>query len=366
MNKVSIGVAGLAVVLLFGIIFLAISGSRTILSPDSTDMSPTLASPQRQVGELNAQDLKGAIYFSAGNNNDYATKLHAYDLTEKKFVQLPYGANDDNTLMRLTSNFAKTGDRLAYFETSYNANAPTGDVLAFFSAMDQPWQLMVTNSMGTEGQILHSGPASSWPRYPSWSADDAKIVFMEQSPRDFLNPNASTIKVIDSVSKEVLVKISGSNPVWSPEGTSILFVRSDGIYERLISEGTETNILNIAPGAQLSARTMLAVSSDGAYLAVATSDHPEHQLLLFAIESWTPFKSSLARVLSNTVPGQRSYGPVFSPDGKYVAIHQIERLINNEVATSKLVAYDIVSGVSQDLVSLGDFNPNMTFVTDWK
>lgn len=366
MNKVSLGIAGLAAVLLLCIIFVAISDSQITPLPSDSGVSATAASPQTPGSELTSQDLKGTIYFSAGSNDEYATKLHAYDLAEGKFVQLPYGANDDDTLMRLTSTFANTDDKLAYFETRYNTNAPTGDPLAFFSAMNQPWRLVATSTTGTEGQILHSGPASSWPRYPSWSADDSKIVFMEQSPRDFLNPDASAVKVIDSVSKQVLIETSGSNPVWSPDGTRILFVRSDGIYERLIGDGTENNILNITPNVQLSTRTMLAVSPDGAYIVIATPDHPENQLLLYAVESWSPFKSTFEQVLSTSTAGLRTYGPVFSPDGIYVAVHEIERLTNNEVSVSKLVVYDIISRKSLDLVSLVDFNPNMTFLTDWE
>ena len=152
------------------------------------------------------------------------------------------------------------------------------------------------------------------------------------------------------------------NPLWSPDGAQLLYLKPVGIYVYDIEAQEEiagaTMLLNdseVFP--QLG--TMLELSPDGNHLIL--TGQGAGQIEVFKV-TWEPFKLEfVGRIVDSNV----NYSwPVISPDGKTYAVLTRD-LVNGGVANPRV---EIRPLLGRDIIysyPLTGFNTQAIFLDDW-
>jgi Tol biopolymer transport system component len=107
--------------------------------------------------------------------------------------------------------------------------SPDGEWIAFgFGSFLQgrrtgPAKIMMVRKSGTDAQDLTSGMPNAG--FPSWSADGKEIVYRSWKPKEM------GLRVLQVQDRSVRVLTHGTDnlPYWSPDGSRILFTRSEGV-----------------------------------------------------------------------------------------------------------------------------------------
>jgi len=161
--------------------------------------------------------------------------------------------------------------------------------------------------------------------------------------------------------------IVGKYPLWSPDGGSIITMRSDGIYQTFLTGSTteSTKVIPLPHSGTTTVRSKLGLSNDGRLLGWGIPGDPAHSLYVYEITSWAPFTASI-KYQEPMVSGEDYYWPVFSADGKYMMVQRIRRGLNDVALYSDLVAYHLESGKSKVITSLSGYNGDMLFLSDWQ
>jgi WD40-like Beta Propeller Repeat len=197
---------------------------------------------------------------------------------------------------------------------------------------------------GTGDRQLAAGvdPSGGEPddaRRPSWSPDDARLVF-ERRERDEGVLRSRGVYRVDATGGALRRLASGTAPAWSPDGTRIAFVRGTGVFA-INPDGTGTTRLTATARATAGPlswspdSTRIAVSRDGDIYAVradgagearlTTSRAPETQ------PAWSADGARIAYVAGSTISVVNADGtgatrltsggdtsPAWSPDSKRI------------------------------------------------
>lgn len=159
---------------------------------------------------------------------------------------------------------------------------------------------------------------------------------------------------LDGEGRESVVD-QGYNPLLSPDGTYLLYLKSDGLYLADLVNKKTRKVWSMKGGAAL-ANMQLGISRSGDLLA--WSNPNEGKLFIFKITSWNPFEISI----KNTVD-IHGFWPVFSPDGKHLAFEEVDWL---ETPTNpRLVVFDLSSLHKDTVFNLAGFVQTKMFVDDW-
>jgi len=203
-------------------------------------------------------------------------------------------------------------------------------------------------------------------RLGNWSLNGEKISFTSQEEgsdiNTFLEPNKWTVNVVDLQGNSQFVD-SGTNPLLSPDGTQLLFLKNDGIYIRTLSEQRSEKVYDSAFPDVTHVNMKLGISKDGESFALGIPGR--NQLLLFDILSWKPF--SLRLIGDIGLKGKEAFWPVFSPDGRYIVFQIADSPVNvSEILKNPfLIVYDRATKKYLTLTTLNDYDFNSAFVDDW-
>ncbi|WP_221356095.1 amidohydrolase family protein [Streptomyces beigongshangae] len=139
--------------------------------------------------------------------------------------------------------------------------APDGALVAFCAYRDGGFHLWTMRPDGSDVRRRTDGPFDD--RGPAWSPDGTRLVFASERGGDPVAGSPYRIHVLDLRSGDIrpLTGLAGQpgplqdgpwedfDPVWSPDGKRVLFVRARGV--------------TTATGAGVEARTVAAVPADG-------------------------------------------------------------------------------------------------------
>jgi Tol biopolymer transport system component len=177
-------------------------------------------------------------------------------------------------------------------------------------------------------------------RRPSWSPDDARLVFERAEAKESRLRNLGVYRV-DANGGGLRRLGAGTAPVWSPDGTTVAFVRDNGVFA-MTPDGTGAKRLTptrrATPGplSWSPDSTRIAVSRGGDIYSVradgggetrlTTSSRPE------ARPAWSPDGATIAYVDGSAIAvvnrdgtgarrltGGSDLAPAWSPDSKRVA-----------------------------------------------
>jgi len=317
-------------------------------------------------------NLSGRVYLTLALKDDRAADLYYFDLEKR---QLDKFIEDEYT--KYTNRFSPSGDKVAYTAAVLDLEAPLRperkgrDTFPFRGTLE----LYVRDVSTGETKKLTDDDVKKehldGKRLPRWSPDEKHIAFSAQRLDAFqydlisiLDPNSWDVFISD-LDGNVEHAYSGSYSFWSPDGNKLLYLQGDGLYLYNIGDKSSEKVEHIG-GLGASTGMKLDVSRDGTLLAWGRSGaRPNRNLRLFKIFSWEPFLMEEIWKLdtSNTL----AMWPVFSPDNRYLVTEEAEFNENTEtVSNLRLMIYDLETHDSMELMSLEDYNFDVSYITDWR
>ena len=257
--------------------------------------------------------------------------------------------------------------KLARDEGSYyGPRTSYDDTLVAFSVL--------TNGAGNHMHVASSDPDdtefiqlskndTTIARLPSWSFDGDHLAFMARrdAAGDTLDVSSWEIQVADvAVPESARYVTTGAHPIFLADG-SILVLKSDGLYRYLEVVGVwhGERIVEVVNGAAF-ANMHLALSRDGTKLAWSNFEAGTLDIYIVKIDSDT---KGVAIIKDDELPVY-GFWPVFSPDGKYVALEEVESA--SAPLDQKLVAFDLSSGEKIFMTDLSPYEQDSLFITEWR
>lgn len=304
--------------------------------------------------------LSGMLFFSAKHADAQSNQLYIYslDLSDENAepVQFEMGLFSGRMI-----EFTDPND-----PSDYYLNAFTQE-----SSVDDPDGYGIHYHDSASGETVYvEGVAGLSERVLEWSETAGLLAFnsINESANDPLTDRLRVInwqvQVVDPQSPENPRIIEGAhNPKWSPDGSTLLYMRENGLYAFNIASSSETHVMGVPDGSQIIATTRFDVSSDGKYLVWTTAK--AGLITMFEIDSWEPVVlTELGRI---QLEGTEFYWPQFSPDGNYYAVQTIDSLQDPTLGRTN-ARFEVRPTLGREVVrsyTIGGFDFNSFFTDDW-
>jgi len=228
-------------------------------------------------------------------------------------------------MARLGRAFVTALGMVALFVPVAGAEAPAGPRLSFVRAGDRKLELVTTDPVGANTQVIAGGGETSEPlpflfSAPSWSADGAKIAFVGLTQLD--SEGRTDIYIVDADGSG-LIKVPGTgetfDAVLSPDGESVAFSREKKgrLGRNRVVSGTSVWLASPGGG-----KPREVVAWHGGVFSSPSSFSPDGTTLALTQNGR---KRTMAVALSLVGKGRRIIArnaaePVYSPDGTAVAL----------------------------------------------
>jgi Tol biopolymer transport system component/DNA-binding SARP family transcriptional activator len=191
--------------------------------------------------------------------------------------------------------------------------SPDGEMVAYASGSLGAMRIFV-RAVGGGAPVLLSGTLPGDHRWPRWSPDGRRILFVVKSS---VSPPMGALYIVPALGGAAPVVLSASDeqvmtPAWSADGTRIAYSDGHGILVRMLSGGPATRVVD---GQQLHSP---AFSPDGRFIAYVDGDLWGESVLNIAPSSIALVAATggVARRLSDLTHSNRS--PAWSADGRSV------------------------------------------------
>lgn len=304
--------------------------------------------------------LHGKIYLSLGASTLLLPEPAVLDLDAGTLI---HDGMDDGSIgyehdvSADRSQVAFIGSTKDLFEKAQQGLIPFGEAIQVY-----------VGSVGADGQLPppdHSIAITTArtieKRTPAISPDLTRVLYVANAdgtrPSDPKARSLSTYDIHAALADGSDTTIAqGIAPAWL-SADAFLFVAADGIREYSFAEATSSLILPDA----LATNSKIAVSPDGSQLAV--SDPDSRTVFLFTLDT----RRFPARVGASRQIATLAFWPLFSPDGKYLAIQTADDTGNGVVSDPRIDFYDL-SDLHKlpDTVSLAGFDNDRLFMTSWR
>jgi Tol biopolymer transport system component len=227
-----------------------------------------------------------------------------------------------------------TGQRVVFGSMPPNysqiAWSPDGTRIAWVNYLVGHYGIYVSNPDGTDARQLTDGVNDGW---PSWSPDGTRIVFSStrydssisqcEPGADFQCPTDLYVMDVDG---SHVVRLTSEpapeyDPVWSPDGTRIAFVKTFNGTTTFIGSATGIFVM------QADGSDVMPVSSHDGGSDFSPSWSPDGRQIAFASirsEDWDIFVVNADGTDEHAIVGPGAYvdDPVWSPDGRLIAFLQ--------------------------------------------
>ncbi|MBI5079256.1 PD40 domain-containing protein [Candidatus Wolfebacteria bacterium] len=237
-----------------------------------------------------------------------------------------------------------------------------GKKMVFVAERDKATEIFTADSDGSGIKQITTGKGEGNKQLPIFSPDASLIAF-ELKPKGQLLPYPENRKiyVVGADGKEKFIA-NGYNPMFSPDGKSLLILKNDGLH--LIDLKTNKGRLAIpvskeikGSGAMVSMK--LSLSRDGGMLAWTNMERK--QVYVIKIASWEPFQYYSVKTMLDIA----AFWPVFSPDGKYLALQEAEWAAPAP-KNPRLAIYDLKNFQKQMTYDLNSYKQTAMWITDWQ
>ncbi len=280
------------------------------------------------------------IYLSlVPNERNITTGIYSFDLESRKlksaFVDMKIPSQNFN------GSFSNDGEMFALISREY------GDIYA---------QLHVVDKNMKNKKLITSSPYHK--KDPRWSPNGNSIAFIVNSDgpesNNYINVDTWKIYITDLKGNERFIS-NGANPIFSPDGSKLLILRSDGLHLIDIKTKSDELVWDMVGGiAYLGMK--LDLSNSGSLLAWSVPDDGE--ILIIKIDSWEPFKGFIKDRIQSS-----SFWPRFSPDDTYLAAQEVDWGNNDN---QRLVIFDLNLKTKEVVLDLTDYVQTSMFIDDWK
>lgn len=190
-------------------------------------------------------------------------------------------------------------------------------------------------TMDDDGSNLTSITSTPEAGSPRWSSDQNQIVYRAHSVIHMMNSDGTNIKHITHPQKNIMFD---DNPVFSPDGEKILYVRSEIVDNKTLNSGI---VLNLKNGNQEKISDQFIISPDwspnGKQIVYVIHDVPFVGTggNLFIMDSNGDNKRRLVPEAQQGELAIERYNPRWSPNGKQILYTQREFTLEKRDANPK-------------------------------
>lgn len=238
-----------------------------------------------------------------------------------------------------------------------------GKKIVFAAERDGTTEIFTADSDGSDLKQITSGKNEGGKLLPIFSPDASLIAFaLKPKGQTLPFPEDREIYIVGQDAKEKFVA-NGVNPMFSPDGKSLLVLKNDGLH--LIDLKTSKGRLviplskKIKGGGAATVSMKLSLSRDGGLLAWTNMERK--QVYVIKIVSWEPFQYHFVKTMLDVA----AFWSVFSPDGKYLALQEVEWAAPAP-KNPRLTIYDLKNFQKQMTYDLGAYKQTAMWVTDWR
>jgi len=173
---------------------------------------------------------------------------------------------------------------------------------------------------------ISSADGATEARKFEWSEAAEKLAFTRMKKQmetsvDMVEIEGWEVVIIDPETDQLLSVIDGAvNAQWSPDGTKLVYLRSDGLYVYDLATAKQVKVKGMQNDSLSIITSMIDVSPNGKYLAWTAAQ--QGFIAMFEITNWNDFTlKELGRI---TVPNTHILWPQFSPDSSLYAVQAID------------------------------------------
>lgn len=317
-----------------------------------------------------SMELTGKIYLTLAEKGSQRANIYFVDVssgTIEEVVKNSADGFDKERFTRRTSSLSPNGDDIAFFIAD-RINDPNPDRGGFM--LGSPLILLTFKLANQNDWNVWTAASTTMPfrGNPAWSPNSKQIAFEGFSAPISMPPNAYPIDWSDPDEWNVMMTTadddtdelltSGSYPKWTPDGSHILFLRSDGIYAiNPTTTNTPDRIISTQDHLRRTDYFDISVISDSLAIGI------EGVIMFYDIESWDLLHISWK---DSTTDARYFYSwPTFSPDGRHLAALRYTRgepdadivIINTENPEQEQIIGHIDSGI---------YDTSVSFISDWR
>ncbi len=323
----------ITVLLIGGIFYLIRSNFSDIVN--SPDISENLNVP------------KGKIFLSLKPlASSSVINIYEFDLSSKKLIKF---LTDDNI-------FSDDNDIALRFSID------TKKIVFISDRNGSGGQIFLANADGRHLKQITTNKNSLIKQTPVLSPDKNYIAFVAYQNKGLLPlPEERKIYISDLNGNERFIT-NGVNPIFSPDGKSLLVLKNSGIYIVDLQSNKEIVVAPLEKGkgkgfALVNMQFSISLKGD----MLAWTNIQKKQIYVSKIASWKPLKYDFTKIFD--IAG---FWPVFSPDGNYLALEEVDWTPPNPT-NPRLVIYDIKNGFVKQLVyNLNGHDQLSMWITDWR
>ncbi len=272
-----------------------------------------------------------------------------------------------------------------YSITHPNVNGLTGDMLFVAQPSGQTYYSPILFSLDQSEIVTRlldneSGLDENYEvinrRLPKWSSDGAKIIYVGQI-RDKSSSNnvelddveAWHVFMLDVASRTSRPFAQGFNANWALDGQSVLYMKSDGVYQKEAIATEESRETRVIPSGNRPFRffNQVGVSKNGAYLAVSYPQYNDQGRSWVDIYRLSLQDGDVVAEFTEQIylDGADAFWPVFSPGGRYLALQASYGNVADGITANYIVIFDFISNRYIARYPLNDFEFLYTFTNDW-
>lgn len=308
-----------------------------------------------QTNETTNVDSGNKIYITAAKKGSLYTDIYTINTNTSAVKPLI----DEGGYVRYTSAVAPQNiGQTVFFSSAY----------ATSSSHTFVYPLKITFLNNASGELTdYITPNMSLARLPQWSPDGKMIAYTGLRNHGNLNDSDDWVVVLyDVASTKSNVIGMGTQPVWSPDGTKVLFVRSDGVYvlPQTAERGDNAQmLLPIAPSGY-PIKLKMSLSDDGNLIAI--SEPGNRRVTIYQID-WDSLTVTPKQEIETSSEDTMPFWPVFSPDMKHIAVLEAQYdKLTDSLSSPALWEYSLEGNEGKQIVDLSEYDPEFIFVTDWE
>lgn len=175
------------------------------------------------------------------------------------------------------------------------------------------------------------------------------------------------VYVVDPETQLVELIGKGIDAVWSPDGTSLVYLGSNGIKQHTLSSKTTRDVALPGFTKEVKAGTNmnLDVSPDGTLLAITS---PNDSLLsLFEISAWQELILVKSEKYQSIIQKNTTfYWPTFSPDSKFIAVQVADIDANQNQINPRIEILRLKDMQTVRLIPIDKFDFQRAFIDGWE
>lgn len=303
--------------------------------------------------------LSGTIYASMAESGESVSLMQLAVSNQtaafESFLSIP-----NTTLMQLaTANFA--GGKHAFYtflpggvvtdaiRSNIIHTNPTGDI---------DMLLPIDNDLVKERDLTFSVAANKL----AFSAQTMSVA--QTAATDDIDSVAQWgVYTVDFETKELQFIGSGKDPQWNPEGTSLVYMKADGLYEYILASDENVPVQMPAGfSAAFGENANIAVSSNGSMFALAAPN--DGLLAVGEVTTWSPVTIENITAIAPEVRNRTYFWPTFSPNGKYLAV-QSARVQSGGMGDQIIEIIDTETKTTVQEIDISQYDFDRAFIDEW-